>query len=159
MTRRGLSHPATSVPRHPKRRQIDYAVAVALNVVLLIVVNAWPTWRALPFVTDDALQAVIILNVASVVAIVFNLLCLAVDTAWLGPLTEFINALFAFVISMELWRSFPFDFTRDSVDWVLVARLVIIAAIVGSVIGIIVQFVLLITRVIGASTRPRGSDS
>jgi hypothetical protein len=145
--------------RSRTRRQLGYAVAVVLSVVLLFVVNVWPTWRALPFVTNGAIQAVIILNVASFVAIVLNLLCFAVDTAWLKPLTEFINAVFAVVFSMEIWRSFPFDFPSDSVDWPLVTRIVIIAAVVGSVIGMIVQTALLTMRVVRAPTPRQGSDS
>lgn len=147
--REGATKRSAHRPRSTRvRTQVDCAVAIALNVVLLFVVNVWPTWRALPFVTDDALQAVVILNVAAIVAILLNVLCLTVEAGWLKPLTEFINAALALIFAMEVWRAFPFDFPPGSFDWELFARIVIVCVIVGSVIGMIVQFILVIVRAV-----------
>jgi hypothetical protein len=148
-TDESLSPPSVKKLRRSRdSRQVDYVVAVALDALLLFVLNVWPTWASLPFVTVDAIQAVTILNIATVVNIDLNGLCLAVDFGWLKPLTEFINAVFSLMFAMEVRRSFPFNLPAGSVDWELIARLAILVTIIGSVIGIIVQFVLVVVRVI-----------
>lgn len=133
-------------------RRVDYAVAVALNLVILFIVNAWPTWRAVPFVTDEAVQAVAILNGAAITAIVLNLVCLVVDRRWMKALTEFVNAGFSLFVAIELWNAFPFEFPDGSFSWALIARFAIVVAIVGSVVGMIVQFILVIVH----AARDRG---
>ena len=128
------------------RRQVDYAVAIALNVVILFVANVWPSWRAIPYVTEDAVPAVAIITIAAFVAIALNIACLVVDRRWMKPLTELVSAAFTLAVAIQVWHTFPFDLPTGALDWMMFARVAIVIAIVVSSIALVVQFILLIVR-------------
>lgn len=77
-------------------------------------------------------------------AIALNVLCLVVGRRWMKAFTELIGAAFSLVFFIELWHAFPFEFPGASFDWALIARFVVDAGIVGSVVGIVVQLIMMI---------------
>lgn len=128
------------------QRQVGYAIAIVVNVIFLCVVNVWPSWRALTFLTPEAATAVWIVNVAAIVAIPLNLMCILIDRRWLKAFTELIGASFSVAFFVELWRTIPFDFPDGVLNWTFLAPYVIVAGIVGSSIAIVVQIVFVIVR-------------
>ena len=48
-------------------RRAGYVVSVLVNIALLYVVNGWPGWEAVPFLTQDTQQVMGLVN-ASIVA-------------------------------------------------------------------------------------------
>jgi hypothetical protein len=120
-------------------RRFGYIVAVAINVALWFIINIWPGWRELSFVTAEASQVVGLLNLSLVVGVVVNLAFVVVDSPWLKVIGDLTTTGVGLVVLVQVFRVFPFDFESYSINWALVARLAIVAAIVGSVIGLLVQ--------------------
>ena len=124
-------------------RRVGYLIAVLVNIVLLWLVTGWPGWRAVPFLTDQ-MQEVIVLVVFSLLAgVATNLVNFALDLAWIKALGEIITSAIGLAALVRLWEVFPFDFGGSDVDWALVTRVVIAVAIAGCIVSIIVQIVIL----------------
>jgi hypothetical protein len=137
------------------RRRVGYALAVAVNGVLLVLVNAVPGWRAVPFLTQDAASVIVLVNLALVVGIAINSLNAVFDRRWLRAAGEFVSSGVALLMLVQLWRVFPFAFTDPSVDWALVTRVLIGFAIGGCIASMIAQIVILIRLATGGSTEHR----
>ena len=120
-------------------RRFGYILASAINVALLFIINIWPGWRGLSFVTAEASQIVGLLNLSLFVGVVANLAFAVLDSPWLKAVGELTTTGVGLVVLVQVFRVFPFDFESYSINWALVVRLAIVAAIVGSVIGLLVQ--------------------
>lgn len=125
-------------------RRLGYAVVVVVNSVLLVLVNAVPGWEAVSFVTADAVDVIFFVNLSLIVGMIVNSLNAVFDLAWLRAAGEFVSSAVAVVMLVQLWRVFPFEFTDPTVEWALVARVVIVFAIGACVVSMIVQAVRLI---------------
>ncbi|MGA1827256.1 hypothetical protein [Microbacterium sp.] len=123
---------------------MGYAVAVAVSGVLLVLVNAVPGWRAVPFVTAEAVDVIFLVNLSLIVGIVVNSLNAVFDRRWLRAAGELASSTVALVMLVQLWQVFPFEFADPAVDWALILRVVIAFAIGGCVASMIVQMVILI---------------
>ncbi|WP_156077071.1 hypothetical protein [Saccharothrix sp. NRRL B-16314] len=69
MTSTSIRPSVTAGPR------VGYLVGAVVDVVLLILVNASPGWPAVPFLTDDAVEVVVWVNVGLGLGVVVNTLC------------------------------------------------------------------------------------
>lgn len=118
-------------------RRFGYTVAVLVNVAILVVVNRWPGWEAVPFLTDDTEQVLGIVNASVVAGVVANLAFLVADPPWFKAVGDIVTTAVGLVAAVRLWQVFPFDFGAGSA-WDTVARVLLVIAIVGSVIGILV---------------------
>lgn len=126
--------------------QVDAALAVGFNIGILVIVNIWPTWREMPFVLPEAAAAAVVVNVAAGTAVVLNAMCLILSRRWMKPLTESIAAAFWVVLSLELWRTFPFAFPVGSSGLDVLVHIAIVGAIAAAVVVMLVQFITLIVR-------------
>jgi hypothetical protein len=131
-----------------------YAVAVAVNGVLLVLVNAVPGWRAVPFITAEAVDVIFLVNLSLIVGIVVNSLNAVFDRRWLRAAGELASSGVALVMLIQVWRVFPFEFADPAVDWALILRVVIAFAIGGCIASMIVQLVILSRIGIGRPTAP-----
>ncbi|NYE18979.1 hypothetical protein [Microbacterium immunditiarum] len=138
-------------------RRIGYSVAVVVNAILLTLVNWWPGWEALPFVTRAAASVVVFLNAALVVGVLVNLANLVFDLRWVRALGEIITSTVSLVFLTQLWGVFPFAFETSPIDWATVARVVTGFAILGCVVGIVVQSVLLARILLGLNAESESS--
>lgn len=136
----------TSPARRPpvKSRRAGYAVAAAVNAAMWYLVNTWPGWQTLPFLTEDTSEVLGLLNASLVVAIVANVVYLAYDPTWVTSLGGMVTTGVGLAVLARFWQVFPFDFGGASVDWELIARIGLVAAMVGAAIGLVVQFVTLV---------------
>ncbi|CAN5199260.1 hypothetical protein BH09ACT6_BH09ACT6_04680 [soil metagenome] len=132
-------------------RRAGYLVAAVINCVFLYLVNVWPTWLAVPFLTESTREILPLLNASFIVAVGVNLIDFVFDRAWLKALGDLVGAIIGLLVSVRLWLVFPFDFGASAVDWVTVARIALIAAIAGSAIAIIVQLVVLVRAAVRAA--------
>lgn len=132
----------TERPRAPvAARRAGYAVAVAVNAALLYVVNVWPGWDALPFLTDDMHQVLGWVNASMVAGVVANLVYLLHDPRWLKALGDVATTAIGLVALLRMWVVFPFDFGDSSFDWATVVHVLLAVGAVGSVVGIVVSAV------------------
>jgi hypothetical protein len=71
----------THRPSNAARRG-GYVVAVVLDAALLCMINIWPRWHAVPFLTADMKLVLPVLNLSLVAGLVANVVFVAYDPPW-----------------------------------------------------------------------------
>jgi hypothetical protein len=137
----------------PAARRFGYLIAAAVTAAMLYLIDVWPGWQELPFLTDDTKQVLWLVNVSLVASISANVVYVAYDPAWLKSLGDLVTTGIGLTVLARLWQVFPFDFSGYSFNWDALARFVLVVAIVGSIIGILVQFVSLVRLAIDGGAR------
>lgn len=140
----------------PAGRRFGYAVAVVVNVVLFLLVNVWPTWRVVPFLTEDMVDVLPLVNLGLIVGAGVNLVDLVFDRRWIRAAGDLLTSVIAVITLVRFWDVFPFAFPDSGFDWELLTRVLLVVAIVGTVIAAVVQAVILIRIMIGSPARGRG---
>jgi hypothetical protein len=140
----------TTQARRPSTgsRRAGYAASIVVNVVMLWLVNGWPGWDVLPFLTADFQDVLWLVNASMVVAIALNLAYLVRDPRWLTSAGAVVTTAVGLAAVVAMLRVFPFDF-GDSDVWPVVFRILLWVALAGSVVGIVVNLVALV-RALGA---------
>ena len=129
-------------------RRFGYAVAVAINVALIFMINEWPGWSSVPFLTNATETVIPILNAALVISIVVNAVYLIADPRWLRALGDAATAVVSFIVIVVTIRVFPFDFTAYTFDWAMLTRVILGVGLIGCVVGVIANLVTF-TREVG----------
>jgi predicted membrane protein len=137
---------------------VGYAIAAVVNAALVYAVNVWPGWQTLPFLNQDTSHVLGLVNLSLVAGLVANLVYLANDAPWLRSLGELVTTGIGLAALVRFWQVFPFDFGGSSFEWALLARFVLVVAIVGSVLGVFVQFVLLMRRLLGGTEQQHPAE-
>lgn len=122
-------------------RRAGYVVAVLLNAALLVLINGWPGWQAVPFLTASTVLVLPAVNASVAVNLAANLVYLVTDPGWLKALGDAVTTGVGLVALWRVWTVWPLAFGPGPVDWDLVARVVMLVAIVGSAIAIVVALV------------------
>jgi hypothetical protein len=125
-------------------RRAGYAIGALVNAILLYLINIWPGWRIVPFLTDSMSQVIGLVNLSLIVGIVVNVLTLIVDRVRVKAVGDLVTLGIGIAVLVRFWQVFPFNFPPGPIDWELVARVVLVVSIIGSVIAVIVQCVVLI---------------
>jgi hypothetical protein len=130
---------STPVRRQPVAvRRSGYAVAVVVNAAMLWLVNIWPGWESLSFLTDETPDVLVLVNLSLAASAVVNLAHLGYDAPWAVALGAIVTTVLGLAGLIRIWQVFPFDF-GGTFDWAAVTRVVLVVAMVGSVIGLLVQ--------------------
>ena len=127
-------------------RKVGYLVAVVVNVVLLVLIDARPGWHALPFLTGRFTDVLRLLNVSLVVSATVNAVYLWFDPAWFTSLAQVGVSVIGLVVALRTLEVFPFDFAGYALHWAALIRVVLVVGVVGSVIGILVGLARLVSR-------------
>ena len=127
-------------------RRAGYVVAVVVNVAVLYAVNRWPGWEAVPFLTGDTVLVLGLVNASILVTLLANLVYLVRDPPWLRSVGDVVTTAVGLAAMVRIWQVFPLDFGDTAVNWALVARILLVVGIGGSIVAIIVQLVSLVTR-------------
>jgi hypothetical protein len=130
-------------------RRVGYIVAAAITVGMWFVINQWPGWQQLSFLTDETQDVLWLVNFSLVVSVALNVVYVIHDPVWLKSLGDLVTTSIGLAVLVRLWQVFPFDFSDYSVNWDGVTRIVLVVAIVGSCIGILVQVVILLRLAVG----------
>ncbi len=128
-------------------RRTGYAVAAIINAAMLYAINVWPSWQAVPFLTEETRQVLWPVDLSVGAGVFVNLVYLAYDPEWLRSLGELVTTLISLAVLIRISLVFPFDFRGYSFDWSLLVRPVLIMAAVGTAIAAIVNFVSFVRRV------------
>jgi hypothetical protein len=149
-----------AAPRRPTRagRRLGYAIALVLNALLLYVVNVWPGWQTVPFLTAEAREVVDLVNLSLIVGMIANGVYIFVDRPAVKALGDLITLGIGLAVLLVLWQVFPFAFDDSAFDWTLLIRIVLGLALLGTSVGIVVQVVVLVRSLLGANG-PTRSDS
>jgi uncharacterized phage infection (PIP) family protein YhgE len=131
--------------RHPSvaTRRFGYVLATAITVVGWLVINVWPGWQELSFLTNETRDVLWLVNFSLAVSVAINLLYAIYDPPWLKSLGDLVATSIGLVVLVRVWQVFPFDFSDYSTNWAAIARVILVLSIVGSCIGILVQVVTL----------------
>lgn len=141
MTLSGPAYRTRTPPLSRVTRSFGYLIAIALNMLFLYVVNVWPGWQALPFLTEGTPQVLSLLNLALAAGIVLNAAFLIYDGPWFKDLGYLLADAIGLALLVRIWQVFPFDFT----GWaVLLIHALLVVAIVVIVISMITSLVLLV---------------
>ena len=132
-------------------RKIGYLVAVLVNGIMLVMVNAYPGWRVLPFLTEEFVSILWLVNLSLVAGIMLNLDYLAYDPAWFRSVGQIGVSAIGLVAALRMWQVFPFDISAYVFTWTAVIQLLLALAIFGSAVAIVVELVRLASRGIAAA--------
>ena len=121
-------------------RRAGYCVAIAFGVAFLVVVNGWPGWQAMPFLTSEADQVLWLVNFSVAAGIAANVVYLAHDPPWLKSLGDAVTTGIGLAAAIRIWQVFPFDLSSG---WSTAVRVLLVIAIAGSCIALAVQTVAL----------------
>jgi len=115
-------------------RRTGYVVAVLVNAAILYAINVWPGWDTVPFLTDDTVDVLDLVNASIVVSIAANVVLLVRDPPRVKALGDVITTIVGLLAMVAIWRVFPLDLTSG---WDTVARILLGVGIAGSVVGIL----------------------
>jgi hypothetical protein len=137
-------------------RRSGFALAAVMTAAMWWLVNIWPGWEKLPFLTSRTTDALAWVNISFLAGIVINVVYAAYDSRWFKALGDVVTTTVGLAATARVWQVFPFDFSGDSFDWTPLVRVVLLVAILGSGIGIAVHVGTLIRLALGAGERRRG---
>ncbi|GAB3147746.1 hypothetical protein GCM10027258_41600 [Amycolatopsis stemonae] len=132
-------------PRRPRARTrlAGYFAGVVVNGVLLALINGRPGWAAVPFLTAGFSSVVGLVDLALVAGLVTAFVHLWHDPEWLVALDGVVTTCAGLAALVRLWQVFPLDFGPSPSGWATVARVVLAAAVAGSVLGLLTGLVTL----------------
>jgi hypothetical protein len=134
-----MSTPQKAERRRPSKgtRRFGYAVAIVVEVALLVVVNNLVEWDIAPFITEGFNNLVPYINVSLVASMVVNIAYFAFDPRWFRSLTQAILNVISLVVIVQTYRIFPFDFSGSDFNWTALTRTVLVVLMVLVGIGIV----------------------
>ena len=122
-------------------RRAGRVATVVVNLVVMWVVNQLPEWEWPPFLTPEFEDLLPYINASIIATIVVNVVWLVRDPPVLEHLGQIVLNGFSFVAAVRTWQLFPFDFSRYSFDWELIARILIGLGLFGLAVATIVEVV------------------
>jgi hypothetical protein len=135
-------------------RRAGYLIGALINVVLLWLVNVWPGWDVLPFLTDDTPRVLGIVNASMVAGVVVDVVLAVRNPDWLVAVGNLVTTGIGLAAVVAVWRVFPLAF-EDGFDWSTIARILLVVAVVGSVIALVVNVVKLVRAPAGGPSAER----
>lgn len=120
-------------------RRFGYSVAIAVNVVMLVIVQNILAWGWLPFLTQEFDEVVPWISVSLVASIVANLLYSVNDMRLVKSTGQILVNLISILVTYQIFSVFPFDFSAYNFNWALIVRIVLILAMVGAGIGVLTE--------------------
>lgn len=123
-------------------RTAGYAVGAAVNLVLLVIVNNLLDWGWPVFLTGEFAEVLPLLNVSIGAAALANGLYIVDDRPGFKHAAQLILGAISLTVLARVWETFPFDFSAYAgFDWDLATRMVLVLAMIGTGIGMLVDFI------------------
>jgi hypothetical protein len=124
--------------RRRRRRRSDgrggYLFVGLVYSVLLFLVNSWPGWEAIPFLTPSAASLLWLVNLSLAVGLLAQLVCAFDDAARLQAIGVYAVALMNTVLLGSLLNVFPFDFGDVDPAWATATRLMLAVLVVWAML-------------------------
>jgi hypothetical protein len=139
----------------PGVRRFGYVIAIAVNVVMIYVVNNILSWGIAPFLTEDFSQVVGWLNLSLAATVAANITYLAFDPPWFRSASQALVNLAGLMAIIRMYDVFPFDFTGYEFPWDRTARILLILAMVGTALGVIAE----VAKLVGLAVEAKQSGS
>lgn len=127
-------------------KKSEYIASIIFNLIFLYIANNLLDWNA-PFLTSDFTAVLWLVNISLVLTIIFNIVFLAFNSARVRALLKMVLNMISFFVALSFYFIYPLDFSSvsygDTLD--LVAKILIIIGIIGSVIGAVAEFAKIFT--------------
>lgn len=136
----------------PANRRVGYVVAAAVNVVVLYVVVNLLAWGWLPFLTDEFASVLPLLRLSLLATIAVNVVYLWYDPPAFRAVVQIVLSVIAVAVALRVYDVYPFDFSRYGPAWDVAARVLLILAIIGTIIGIVVEVVRFARAAVGSAS-------
>lgn len=120
-------------------RQTGYAIAVMVNVAMLVIAHNILEWGWLPFLTADFAQVLPWISFSLIAAVVANLVYQFNDTLLVTSAGGIGTNLISVFVTYRIWLVYPFDFTAYEFDWGVLVRVLLVLAMVGAGIGVLAE--------------------
>ena len=120
-------------------RRLGYALAVIINLVMLIVVQNILEWGWLDFLTVEFAEVVPWISLSLAASVLVNLVYQVNDGPLVKSSGQLSSNLISIFVTFHVFQVFPFDFSSYDFNWGIVARIVLILAMVGAGIGMLVE--------------------
>jgi len=117
-------------------RRFGYAVAIGIQILLLVVVNNILGWGWLDWLTPEFEELLPIFNFSLVVNIVINIVYMFHDPPRFKSAMQILVNLIAIAVIARMLQIFPFDFSAFSFNWDLMVRAALGLAIFGTAIAV-----------------------
>lgn len=138
-------------------RRVGYGIAIVINAALLVVVNNLLEWGWISWLTDDFEKVLPLLNLSLTATILVNAVYLVYDAEWFKSACEFGLLVISMAVLARTYQVFPFDFSAYAGTWEVLARAVIVIAMIGVGIAMVVQLVKLVRiAIVAGSSGPPG---
>ncbi len=131
-----------------EKKPIEFAVAAAVNVVLVVGINAWRLWQPWTrgVVQDTFGEILWAANLSFAVQIAGNVLLILFRPPRLYSFLQALFAIVGLVSVIVFYRVFPLDFSQFVGGWMnIFFKWVLIIGMVGSCIGIVVHLIRTLT--------------
>ncbi|MEW1952326.1 hypothetical protein [Terrabacter sp. NPDC080008] len=132
------AQPSSAAPGRPdaptRGRRAGYAGSVVVNLIILWLINGWPGWQVVPFLTASTVLVVGAVNASIVVRIAADAVNLVLDLPRVRALGDIVSLGFGLYALVRIWQVFPLDVSSG---WEVVARVVLVLGLVGSGLGIL----------------------
>ena len=115
-------------------RRVGYAIGALVNVALLVALNVWPGWDAVPFLTADFAQVLGLINLSLAVGFLTSVANFALDNFGAKALGDLATNVIGIAVSVRLLQVFPFDFS-GGFDWSWIVRTLLVIGVIGSFFG------------------------
>jgi hypothetical protein len=116
-------------------RRSGYAGSIVVNLVMLLLINVWPGWQVVPFLTVSTVLVLGAVNASIVARAVADLVNLVFDLPRLRALGDIVSICFGLVALVRIWQVFPLDVVGTG--WETLARVLLLLGLLGGLIGII----------------------
>ena len=120
-------------------RQVGYAIAVVVNLVMLVIAHNILDWGWLPFLTGDFAQVVPWISLGLIASIVANAIYQFNDTLTVKSTGQIGVNLISVFVTYQIWQVFPFDFSAYEFNWGVLVRVLLVLAMVGAGIGVLAE--------------------
>ncbi len=120
-------------------RVFGYGLAVAINVVLVVIVRNVQDWGWFGFLTADFAEVEPLISFALLATILANVVYAFDDRPLVKSVGQILTNLLNLYVSIQVLAVFPFDFSAHAFDWALVVRIVLIVGVIGAGIGALVE--------------------
>jgi hypothetical protein len=120
-------------------RRVGYAIAVLVNLVMLVITHNILDWGWLPFLTGEFAQVVPWISLGLVATIVANAVYQFNDTPMVKSTGQIGVNLISVFVTYQIWQVFPFDFSAYQFNWAALVRVLLVLAIVGAGAGMLTE--------------------
>ena len=134
-------------------RRAGYGLAIGFSAALLFVLNGWPGWQAIPFLTTETTQVLWLVNLSLAAGIAANAVYLAHDPPWVKSLGDLVTTGIGLATAIRIWQVFPFSLSSG---WSTAVRVLLVVGIAGSCIALVVYIVSLARWLTGHSSHGGG---